>query len=164
MDRRVTSAARLGRWREARTADGEVSKQLKGAVKLLAELLGKVHDDLSVLLLYAETAVDDARHVRLALVDVIGVRVVDGVRALPRKVRHEESRMEHVAHGVLQEAIIGESAMTALVGEYPESHAHGSRHHRVEHPQRKRSEFQRNERAAGSSADCSGHQRLHEVP
>ena len=107
--------ARLGRWREARTADGEVSKQLKGAVKLLAELLGKIHDDLSVLLFYAETAVDDAWHAS-ALVDVIGVRVVDGVRALPRKVRHEESRMEHVAHGVLQEAIIGES-MAALVGE-----------------------------------------------
>ena len=41
-------------------------------------------------------------HVRLALRQVVGLGVVHGVRALPRKVRHQQQRVQHVAHGVLQ--------------------------------------------------------------
>jgi hypothetical protein len=45
--------------------------------------------------------------------------VVHGVRALPAEVRHQQERVQHVAHSVLDHLVFGKRAMPTLVRCHP---------------------------------------------
>mmetsp|Transcript_36948 Transcript_36948/g.80499 ORF Transcript_36948/g.80499 Transcript_36948/m.80499 type:complete len:398 (+) Transcript_36948:525-1718(+) len=73
-------------------------------------------------------------HVGLALGDVVGAHVVHRVRPLPRKVRHQQERVQDVADGVLDELVVGEGAVAALVRRHPRPGAGGAGGEGVRHP------------------------------
>ena len=84
-------------------------------------------------------------------VDVIGMGVVDGMRPLPRKVGDEEGGVQDVADGVLQQAVIREGAVAALVRQHPQAHRRCARHEGVGNPQRQRDQLERDEKAKRGS-------------
>ena len=72
----------------------------------LAHPFGQVHLHLAARSRLASHPAHDGWHVRLALVDVVRVLMVHGVRALPRKVWHEKRRMEYEANCILQPSVV----------------------------------------------------------
>ena len=96
---------------------------------------------------------------RLALVDVIRVRVMDRVAPLPRKVRDEADGVQDVADRILEHAVVREGAVAAFVREDPEAHCRRAGDARESNPQRQGDELHRNEQAedahaAVQSSDC----------
>lgn len=96
----------------------------------LSEHVSQLEDDVRI------RRVDLGGNVRLALEHVVGAGVVHRVRALPAEVRHQEQRVQDVSHGVLNHLVVGESAVSALVGNHPAPRAARSRHERVRDPRR----------------------------
>ena len=88
--------------------------------------------------------------------------VVDGMRPLPRKVGDEEGGVQDVADGVLQQAVIREGAVAALVRQHPQAHRRCARHEGVGNPQRQRDQLERDEKAKRGSGRGDD-QRLDEV-
>mmetsp|Transcript_9149 Transcript_9149/g.30416 ORF Transcript_9149/g.30416 Transcript_9149/m.30416 type:complete len:354 (-) Transcript_9149:371-1432(-) len=127
-------------------AEDEVEHELQRAPRPLAQLLRLFEVVLAAAVLDALPAVDDKGHVRLALGDVVRVRVVDGVRALPAEVRHEQQRVEKVADRVLQLQVVGEGLVAALVCDDPHARPHRARDGRVRQPQRRKGRLHRDKR------------------
>mmetsp|Transcript_60253 Transcript_60253/g.144812 ORF Transcript_60253/g.144812 Transcript_60253/m.144812 type:complete len:273 (-) Transcript_60253:341-1159(-) len=134
-----------------RPADAKVQHQLEQTPRPLAKLLCVLELALAALVLDAGAAVDDDGHVRLALGDVVRVRVVHRVRALPREVRHEQDRVEHVPNRVLQLTVVGEGAVAALVRDDPHARPDGAGHRRPRQPQRRRDPPHRDETGGGEA-------------
>eukprot|EP00964_Phaeocystis_antarctica_P136932 scaffold101421_cov69-Phaeocystis_antarctica.AAC.2 len=72
--------------------------------------------------------------VRLAVHQVVRLGVVLRVRELPRVVRHEQARVQHVADRVVQPPRGGEAAVPALVREDPQAGEGRALEERVERP------------------------------
>ena len=109
--------------------------------------------------------VDLRRDVGLALHHVVGPRVVHRVRPLPRKVRDEEEGMEDVAHGVLDDAVIGEGAVAALVRHDPAPGGGGARDEGVGDPRGEIGHLHGNVGKRGEAqadGDGGGHRGVHQ--
>lgn len=76
------------------TTHHKVVEGLSHPVRHGAQLLSEDGPEQLALLLEAEALVrHHLGHVRLAFLHVVGVRVVHGVAALPREVRHQQRRL-----------------------------------------------------------------------
>mmetsp|Transcript_11017 Transcript_11017/g.25002 ORF Transcript_11017/g.25002 Transcript_11017/m.25002 type:complete len:248 (+) Transcript_11017:747-1490(+) len=96
-------------------------------------------------------------HVRLALEDVVGLGVMDSMRSLPREVWNKKSGVKQVSNSVLQELIVRESSVTALVGNHPAAGGDGTSGVPVEGPEGQERHLERKKHPSkGSGSESQG--------
>mmetsp|Transcript_162808 Transcript_162808/g.517247 ORF Transcript_162808/g.517247 Transcript_162808/m.517247 type:complete len:482 (+) Transcript_162808:720-2165(+) len=103
-------------------------------------------------------------HVRLALSQVVRLRVVDRVGALPGLVGRQHDRVQHVADGRLQPLLVAEGVVATLVRDDPHARGEGSLHHRVHRPEWPRRRRERDElpgQEGTQRALAHGRRRIH---
>lgn len=75
------------------------------------------------------------RYVGFTLRHVVSSRVVNGVTSLPGEIRDKEESVENVTNSVLQRLVVRKSAVSALVGNDPNTSTNGSSDSSINNPE-----------------------------
>mmetsp|Transcript_21086 Transcript_21086/g.58103 ORF Transcript_21086/g.58103 Transcript_21086/m.58103 type:complete len:384 (+) Transcript_21086:720-1871(+) len=154
----------------SRPSKDQMSKKPLRSVQTSAQRHAKVLDKPLALLqgLFSSHVV--IRNMRFTQSHVIGERMVNSVRPLPREVRHQKHRVEEIANSILDKLVVRERTVATLMGNNPAASCNCSGHRCIGHPNRQHSKSEGNKLPANSHAgqaqnqgDGGVHHRLESV-